>query len=175
MGKGNESKLYVPLPVTYVMSLLSINEMHFYYNIFQSITGWRGNTLSSPIQPSIYHLHGQWPSINYRMMRQHLIIPIQPSIYHLHGQWPSIQLQDGGATPHHHNSTKHIPFTWSMAFNQLQDDEATPYHPNSTKHIPFTWSMAFNQLQDGGATPHHHNSTKHIPFTWSMAFNSITG
>ena len=32
------------------------------------------------------------------------------------GQWPSIQLQDGGATPHHRNSTKHIPFTWSMAF-----------------------------------------------------------
>ena len=183
---GNSTK---HIPFTWSMAL-------------NSITGWWGNTPSPQFNQAytIYMVNG--PQCNYRMVGQHPITTIQPSIYHLHGQWPSMQLQDGGATPHHHNSTKHIPFTWSMALNAItrwwgntpspQFNQAyTIYmvngpqcnykmvgqHPITTiqqsiYHIHGQWPSI--QLQDGGATPHHHNSTKHIPFTWSMALNAIT-
>ena len=96
---------------------------------------------------STKHIPSTWSmsfKFNHRMVGQHPIIAIQPSIYHLHGQWHSnsttgwwgntlssqfnqaytiymvndiqIQPQDGGATPYHRNSTKHIPSTWSMTF-----------------------------------------------------------
>ena len=140
---------------------------------------------------------------NHRMVGQHPIIAIQTSINHIHGQWHPIQPQDGGATPHHRNSNKHKPSTWSMASNSTTgwwgntpssqfkqaytiymvngiqfNHRMVGQHPiiaiqTSINHLHGQWHPI--QPQDGGATPHHRNSNKHKPSTWSMASNSTTG
>ena len=101
---------------------------------------------------------------NYRMVGQHPIIIIQPSIYHLHGQWPSIQPRDGGATPHHHNSTKHIPSTWSMAINSTTGwwGNTPSSQFNQAYTIYMVSGIQSNTLMAGNPPKHTHSKPSKI-------------
>ena len=105
-----------------------------------------GNTPSSQFNQAytIYMVNGL--QFNYRMLGQHPIITIQPSIYHLHGQWPSIQLTGWwGNTP---SSQFNQAYTIYMVngFNSKTDRMVAGNTPSSQFNQAYTIYMV-NGLQ----------------------------